>query len=79
MDALRQCVSGDVHRIDLTGTVGGMFETKEGGVRNSAFCYLFVCLFNDNVSNSEYIASISSRISEQLFGKDLEGSGYNII
>jgi len=79
LDALRQCVSGDVHRIDLTGTVGGMFETKEGGVRNSAFCYLFVCLFNDNVSNSEYIASISSRISEQLFGKDLEGSGYNII
>jgi hypothetical protein len=79
LDALRQCVSGDVHRIDLTGTVGGMFETKEGAIRNSAVCYLFVCLFNNTVSNSEYIASISSRIDKQLFGKDLEGSGYNII
>jgi hypothetical protein len=27
--ALRQCVSGDVHCIDLTVTLGGMFENKE--------------------------------------------------
>jgi len=42
-------------------------------------CYLFVCLFNDAVGNSEYVASVVSRISKQLRGKDLEGSGRNII
>jgi len=43
-----------------------MFKTKEGGVRNSTVCYLFVCLFNDAVSNSEYIASVVSGISKQF-------------
>jgi hypothetical protein len=76
--ALRQCVSGDVLCIDLTVTIGRMFETKEGGVRNSAVCHLFVCLLNDYVSNSEYTASVISRINKQLFGKNLEGSGCGI-
>jgi hypothetical protein len=57
-----------------------MFETEEGGVRNSAVCDSFVCLFNDAVSNSEYIASVVSRFSKKkLFRKDLERSGCNII
>ena len=30
--------------------VGRMFETKEGGVRNSAVCYLFVCCVMTSVT-----------------------------
>lgn len=66
MCALRQCVSGNVHCIDLTVILGGMFENKEVRVGKSAVIY-FMCLFNDAVSNSEYIASVVTRINKQFF------------
>jgi hypothetical protein len=40
-----------------------------------SFIYLIFVLFNDAVSNSEYIVSNGRNNSEELIGKDLEGRG----
>ena len=75
-DALRQSVSGDVHRIGPTVTVAGCLKIRREELETPLSV---IYLFNDDVSNSEYIASVVSRISKQLFGKDLEGRGCGII
>jgi hypothetical protein len=38
-----------------------------------------VCLFNDAVSSSDFIASNDRMINEKWIGKDVEGSGRGII
>jgi hypothetical protein len=42
--------------------------------------YLFICgLFNDAVSSSGYVTSNGTMISEWWIGKDVEGSGLDLI